>query len=114
MKPRIAITLGDPAGIGPEIVAKALRHISVRRACLPIVLGTPCRLPMGQPSKKGGVCALAALREGLALIQTGNAKALVTAPVSKEAFRLAGHKLPGHTEWLAQEAHVRDYAMLMV
>jgi 4-hydroxythreonine-4-phosphate dehydrogenase len=114
MKPRIAITLGDPAGIGPEIVSKALRDPRVRRQCHPIVLGSTDRIRMGQPSREAGERAIAALEEGLALVRSGQAQALVTAPVSKESFQLAHHGFPGHTEWLAARCRVRDVAMLMV
>jgi 4-hydroxythreonine-4-phosphate dehydrogenase len=114
MKPRIAITLGDPAGIGPEIAAKALRDPRVRRSCTPIVFGTPGGVRMGKPSRKAGLAALGALRQGLALVLSGRADALVTAPVSKESFRLADHGFPGHTEWLADACGAPDAAMLMV
>ncbi len=114
MKPTIAITLGDPAGIGPEIIAKALRDPRVHRLCIPVILGRSIRVKMGRPSREGGRVALEALRRGLDLVRSGQARALVTAPVSKEAFQLAGHGFPGHTEWLAQESGSRDYAMLMV
>src|SRR5450756_3229743 len=107
MKPRIAITLGDPAGIGPEIVAKALKDPRVRRVCEPVVIGQLARLPagrqvpMGKSSRKAGLFAIQALQEGVAMVREGEAHALVTAPVSKESFRLANHGFPGHTEWLA-------------
>ncbi len=102
MKPRIAITLGDPAGIGPEIIAKALRDARVRRGCQPVVVGKPYRVPMGRS------------RRGLLLVETGQADALVTAPVSKESFRLADLGFPGHTEWLAARCRAPNAAMMMV
>lgn len=114
MKPVIAITLGDPAGIGPEIVAKALRHPRVQRVCQPIVLGKAGGIGMGRPSRRAGLRAIEALREGLNLVLAGKAQALVTAPVSKESFRLADHGFPGHTEWLAETCKAPDAAMLMV
>ncbi len=113
MKPRIAITLGDPAGIGPEIVSKALRDPRIRRACYSIVLGEAGRVPMGRPSRSAGLGAIEALRRGLFLVSTGQAEALVTAPVSKESFQLADHGFPGHTEWLADRCHAPHAAMLM-
>jgi 4-hydroxythreonine-4-phosphate dehydrogenase len=112
-RPRIAITLGDPAGIGPEIVAKALRSPLVRRACDPMVLGESGGVPMGKPSRRAGQAAVAALKEGLALLQSGQARALVTAPVSKESFRLAHFGFPGHTEWFAGACRAPEVAMLM-
>lgn len=114
MKPRVAITLGDPAGIGPEIVSKALRDSRVLRACAPVVLGEKRCSRLGRPSREGGRIAIDALELGLALTQSGQVQALVTAPVSKESFRLADHGFPGHTEWLAERCHAPDAAMLMV
>ena len=114
MKPRIAITLGDPAGIGPEIVSKALRDPRVKRACQTIVLGNTNRIRMGRASREAGRRAIDALKEGLGLVRAGRAQALVTAPVSKESFRLADHGFPGHTEWLAARCHAPEAAMLMV
>ena len=114
MKPRIAITLGDPAGIGPEIVAKALRDPRVRRACDPIVVGKPYKVVKGRPSKAAGFAAIDALRHAILFVQTGQAEALVTAPVSKESFRLAGLGFPGHTEWLMARCRASKAAMLMV
>src|SRR5438876_9813613 len=113
-KPRIAITLGDPAGIGPEIVSKALRDPRVTRACRPVVVGEPGRVPMRRPSRRGGIAAIEALRRALLLVETGQAEALVTAPVSKESFQLAGFGFAGHTEWLAVKTGSPRIAMLMV
>jgi 4-hydroxythreonine-4-phosphate dehydrogenase len=135
-KPRIAITLGDPAGIGPEIVALALHDARVRAACEPLVVGDPLalvlhhqalptaemlpvpglnkKLPLGRPTREAGLSAIEALKQALGLIRTRQAVALVTAPVSKESFHLADHGYPGHTEWLAHEMDVRHFSMLMV
>lgn len=114
MKPRIAITLGDPAGIGPEIVSAALRDARVRRSCQPIVIGKTTRLRMGHPSREAGQRAIEALEEGVRLVQSGHVQALVTSPVSKESFKLAAYGFPGHTEWLAEQCNAREFAMLMV
>jgi 4-hydroxythreonine-4-phosphate dehydrogenase len=114
MKPRIAITVGDPAGIGPEIVAKALRDPRVRRVCDPVVVGKPSKVAIGQPSRAGGLIAIDALRHALLFVQTGQAQALVTAPVSKESFQLADYGFPGHTEWLAARCKAPNATMLMV
>src|SRR5262245_14841303 len=114
MKPTIAITPGDPAGIGPEIVAKALRDPRIHRACRPLVVGSPRRVPVGRPSRVAGLSAISALRQGMLLIQSRIASALVTAPVSKESFQMAEYGFPGHTEWLAHHSGARSVAMLMV
>lgn len=136
MKPRIAITLGDPAGIGPEIVAKAIRDASVLACCNPVVVGDPAvfarhrqplpktemlcgpglhrSLAMGRPSAEAGRAAIESLRQGVVLVLGRQVSALVTAPVSKESFHLAGLGFPGHTEFLARECHAAAVAMLMV
>ncbi|HVO33807.1 MAG TPA: 4-hydroxythreonine-4-phosphate dehydrogenase PdxA [Elusimicrobiota bacterium] len=135
MKPRLAITLGDPAGVGPEIVSAALREGRVLRACEPVVVGDPfalalhrCQLPevemlsvpglnrklrLGRPSREAGRSAIESLERGLDLIRARQAHALVTAPVSKESFHLADLHHPGHTEWLAQQTQSGPVAMLM-
>jgi len=115
VKPRVAITLGDPAGIGPEIAVAAARARRVLSVCEPLLVGHRLpRIPLGRPSKAAGLAAIAALQEGVALIQAGQAQALVTAPVSKESFALADYGFPGHTEWLAQQSGIKEYGMLMV
>ena len=138
--PRIAITAGDPAGIGPEVVLKALSadarpegELSVygpgdvladraRRFGLawPIAgvrlvdVGPAGDVALGRPSAAGGRAAasavLAAARDALG----GRVDALVTAPLNKESLAAAGHPWPGHTEMLAEAAGSGDVAMLFV
>jgi 4-hydroxythreonine-4-phosphate dehydrogenase len=69
---------------------------------------------MGAASREAGRRAIDALEQGLILARAGDVQALVTAPVSKESFRLAAYGFPGHTEWLAERCGVKDVAMLMV
>lgn len=115
MKPALAITCGDPSGIGPEIVAKALRSPRVRRACRPVVFGAETSgIQRGRPSLASGLAAIQSLNDALDHIRRGAVRGLVTAPVSKESFALADYGFPGHTEFLAHEAGVRHVAMLMV
>jgi 4-hydroxythreonine-4-phosphate dehydrogenase len=138
--PRLALTLGDPAGIGPEIVLKALASparpaarwvvygpaVSVQdrssRFGLSALSGLGCELVdvSGGPFEPGRVSAeagqaaaaavLAAARDAL----TGRVDGLVTAPLHKESLRAAGHPWPGHTEMLAEVAGVSDVAMVFV
>jgi 4-hydroxythreonine-4-phosphate dehydrogenase len=61
-------------------------------------------LPFGQVSRVAGLAAAAAIRAAVALVQRGQAAALVTAPIHKEALALAGEPYPGHTEMLADLA----------
>jgi 4-hydroxythreonine-4-phosphate dehydrogenase len=115
MKPRLAITLGDPAGIGPEIVSAALKNPRVKAACEPIVIGDPKKkVRLGRPSREGGRSAINSLRLALGLLEARQVKALVTAPVSKEAFHAAELAFPGHTEFLADAAGAKSVGMLMV
>ncbi|MFP5246157.1 MAG: 4-hydroxythreonine-4-phosphate dehydrogenase PdxA [Thermoanaerobaculia bacterium] len=109
MKP-LAITLGDPAGIGPEVVFKALQSIEVPHR----IFGRGTAV-FGEISAENGRAALEAIDEAIAAIERGECSALVTAPIHKQAIALAGSPFPGHTELLAARAGLteygRDYAM---
>lgn len=146
LRPALAITMGDPRGIGPEVALRAL--LSRRTAAFrPMLVGDPDvfaaaaqrlgldvafvdageragrrRLPIrpttalparfrgcGRPSGRRaraacGEAAFAAILGAHALVQSGEADAIVTAPISKEHVTLAGHDFPGHTELLAELA----------
>jgi 4-hydroxythreonine-4-phosphate dehydrogenase len=103
MLPTIALTVGDPAGIGPEIVGKAVADPRVREVCVPVVYG-PDRveefLP-GAPSERTGFAAYEVIIRAVQDAATGRVDAIATAPVSKEAFALAGLPWRGHTDLLA-------------
>jgi 4-hydroxythreonine-4-phosphate dehydrogenase len=118
---RIGVTLGDPSGIGPEIVARALAArpelaASVRAfgdaaqlADLPPVSETvvasrlrPEDRTAGRPSPAGGAAQVAYLEAAVAAARAGEIQALVTAPISKAQARAAGFGFPGHTEFLAE------------
>jgi len=137
---RLALTVGDPAGIGPEIALKALSsnekpeadwvlygpRTSLEDRSARFGLAGPetlgCEIvdvgggpfELGRVSADGGRAAaaavLAAARDALA----GRVGGLVTAPLHKEALRAAGHPWPGHTEMLAEVAGVEDVAMMFV
>jgi 4-hydroxythreonine-4-phosphate dehydrogenase len=113
-KPRIAITVGDPAGIGPEIAARAAADAGVLQVCQPIVYAPPA----GETFERG-VLSAAAGRAAYELIvratgdaQAGIVDALATAPINKEAFRLAGLPWSGHTDLLAHLTAVKRVAMM--
>ena len=110
MKP-LAITLGDPAGIGPEVVHKAIDRLGI-----PVRLfGKEKPARYGEVSAENGRAALEAIDEALEAIDRGQCSALVTAPINKLAIAAAGSPFPGHTELLAAHAGLRryghDYAM---
>ena len=114
MRPRIAITSGDPSGIGPEIATKAADDARVRAVCDPIVYSPP------EPEVfKPGILSAAAGQASYDLIvravrdtQAGLVDGLATAPVNKEAFRLAGLPWTGHTDLLAHLTHAPHVAMM--
>jgi 4-hydroxythreonine-4-phosphate dehydrogenase len=108
----LAITLGDPAGIGPEIVEKALADLNVPHRLFGSV---PANVRHGEIAAEYGRAALDAIDAALAAIERGECSALVTAPIHKQAIALAGSAFPGHTELLAARAGLDrygwDYAM---
>ena len=106
MKP-LAITLGDPAGIGPEIVEKALAELDVPARVFGAV---PAGVRHGQIDAEYGRIALDAIDAAITAIERGECSALVTAPIHKQSIALAGSSFPGHTELLAERAGLRKYA----
>ena len=103
MKPRVAITCGDPAGIGPEIAQKAANDLRVRDVCEPVVYGPPAsaRFTPGELSAEAGRAAYDTLCEAVKDAQSGVVAAVATAPVNKLAFARAGLPWKGHTDLLA-------------
>jgi 4-hydroxythreonine-4-phosphate dehydrogenase len=105
--PRVAITVGDPAGIGPEIARKAAADARVLDVCLPVLYGpnTPEDLSVftsGVASARAGRVAYDAIVEAVADASAGRVDAIATAPVNKEAFALAGLPWKGHTDLLGE------------
>jgi len=127
--PVIAVTMGDPAGIGPEVALKALANRALWRQCRPVLIGwqellarvaqqlhlrlpqaiidtglpgaRPERIAAGRVSATAGRAAGAAIEEAIRGCQDGRFAAMVTAPINKRAIHAAGIPFPGHTEWLA-------------
>ncbi len=112
--PRIAITAGDPAGIGPEVVARAAADPRVAAACEPVVYGAPAdeSFAPGVLSAEAGRAAFDAIVRAVADAQGGSVHAIATAPVNKEAFRLAGLPWSGHTDLLAHLTGAPHVAMM--
>jgi 4-hydroxythreonine-4-phosphate dehydrogenase len=116
-KPLIGVTLGDPKGIGPEVVRKALASKAVRRSCDVLLFGDTAyydwkrarRLTDAQCGRLSGYYVEEAARGAL----RGSVDAIATAPISKENLNRGGYKYPGHTEFLAHLSHVRDVRMMM-
>jgi len=114
MKPRVAITVGDPAGIGPEIAAKAAADPRVRAACEPVVYGPPAGalFTPGQLSAEAGRAAYEIICAAVKDAQAGIVAAVATAPVNKLAFSRAGLPWKGHTDLLAHLTGSERVAMM--
>lgn len=105
MKPRIGITLGDVAGIGPEIVAKALASGKLDKRFRYEVIGNP--------HTKRRADAADWVVEGAKRCLAGELAALVTAPISKKLLHDAGYRFAGQTELLARVAKAGKFAMML-
>lgn len=164
-RPVIVLTAGDVAGIGPEILLKAVRDAAVQNACHTLVLCDPaimqravelcgaensisvlaeaprdrsvlCRAlseagaggrilcfnpagrtvvdaPSGRISAAAGDAAFRYLSSAIQLASSGVVDAIATAPLNKGALHAAGHNFPGHTEILAQQCGVDEFAMML-
>lgn len=111
--PRIVITLGDPAGIGPEVIDLALASADIPTGFAIEVLGDRNAGTPGQPDARSAAAALAALDEAVLQLKDGRADAVVTGPVSKEGLQALGFPFPGQTEYFAAAFGVADYGMLL-
>ncbi len=110
----IGITLGDPAGIGPEITAAALGSGKLPADFDYRVIGAvPDGTHPGQPTAEGASAAIESLEAGTKLALAGDIAALVTAPVSKVALQQVGFQFPGQTEFLADRCGVDNFAMAL-
>jgi 4-hydroxythreonine-4-phosphate dehydrogenase len=110
----VAITCGDPAGIGPEIAAKASSDSGVLAVCEPVLYGPPAgaRFAYGQLSGEAGRAAYDAITRAVTDAQSGAVDAIATAPVNKAAFRMAGLPWAGHTDLLAHLTGAPRVAMM--
>src|SRR3990167_2456871 len=139
--PVIAITMGDPAGIGPDIILQPLAETTFQEYCSPIIIGDvnflkktadlinipflTAKIPVidvknvceeisrSRPSQLSGMAAGEYIKEAVRLAMADKVDAIITAPISKEAIHLAGYKYQGHTEMLAELTNTKDYAMMI-
>ena len=112
--PRVAITIGDPAGIGPEIAAKAAADPRVLEVCTPVLYGRIYSpgVVAGTLSAEAGRTAYGAIVAAVEDAMAGEVDAVATAPINKEAFALAGLPWRGHTELLAHLTGASSVAMM--
>lgn len=127
VKPRIAISMGDPGGVGPEVIIKSLARPEVSAAIDPVIIGdrevlraaadligadynqlmiqqayeNRGNVLTGGVSAENGRASLRYIESAVEEVFNGRADAVCTAPISKEAMHLAGSPFPGHTEMLA-------------
>jgi 4-hydroxythreonine-4-phosphate dehydrogenase len=113
MRCRIGITLGDPAGIGPEIVQAALDSGRLSAAAEYSIIEKPVACSLGQPTPETARAALAALEESAALASRGEIQAVVTGPIHKARMYEIGFRYPGQTEFFAGRCGVKNFAMLL-
>ena len=116
-RPRIGLTVGDPAGIGPEIAARAAHDPRVLDVCEPVLYG-PTRggaaaaCPPGVATAEGARAAFEAIRTATADALAGRLDAITTAPINKAAWGLAGLPWRGHTDLLAHLTGSAAVAMM--
>jgi 4-hydroxythreonine-4-phosphate dehydrogenase len=127
LKPvRLAITLGDPRGVGPEVAAAATRNLRAQTAASFVFVGpddSPVRneadrfvsigpYTPGDIASAGRTAGLAITR-GVEMVLNGDADALITAPIDKAALYAGGYRFPGHTEMLAELAGGARVVMML-
>jgi 4-hydroxythreonine-4-phosphate dehydrogenase len=130
-KPVIAITLGDPAGISLEVSIDAVNSLKVKRVCSVLVFGDSAykthfknmnfvecsslskNIKIGFPSAACGIIAYKSIEKAVDYCMKKKVDALVTAPISKESFKMADIGYIGHTELLAALTKSKNVVMMM-
>jgi 4-hydroxythreonine-4-phosphate dehydrogenase len=110
---RIIITLGDPAGVGPEVIDLALASGSIPKGYEIGIIGDRSAGILGKPDSASAAAAMAALDEAVLQLKNGSADAVVTGPVSKEGLQSLGFPFPGQTEYFAHAFGVKEFGMLL-
>ncbi|HEX5474456.1 MAG TPA: 4-hydroxythreonine-4-phosphate dehydrogenase PdxA [Vicinamibacterales bacterium] len=116
-RPTVAVTVGDPAGIGPEIALAAAARADVLAVCQPVLYGPHTAEALapfapGRLSAAAGQAAYDAVVRAVADARAGAVAAIATAPLNKEALALAGLPWKGHTDLLAHLTGASDVAMM--
>jgi len=115
VKPLIGLTIGDQAGIGTEIIDKAIKHL--KHLCNFRIIGEQLpkeKIIYGKVVPYYGRLAGLAITEAIDLALSKKIDAVVTAPINKEAFNKGGWHYPGHTEMFAELTKAEHYAMMLV
>lgn len=137
--PKIAITMGDPAGVGPELCVRLLLDNEVAQRCCPVIFGSEAilrdaakaiglQLPssfeinevpfvdevnIGKVSAACGAASYEYIETAIKAAIDGKVKAVVTNPINKESWSAAGIKYPGHTELFAERFDTDRFCMMM-
>ena len=114
MQPSIGITLGDCAGIGPEIVDLALKSGRLPDSAEFKIIGKYPDCSLGKSTVETARAAAAALEEAVTLARRGEIQAVVTGPVHKARMYGAGFKFPGQTEFFAERCGLKNFAMCLI
>src|SRR6516165_8194583 len=110
---RIGVTLGDCAGIGPEIVELALRSGRIPDSTEYVVIGRQPNCKPGEPTTETARAAAAALEEAVTLARRGELNAIVSGPIHKARMYEVGFRFPGQTEFFAERCGVKNFAMCL-
>ena len=113
MRAHIGITLGDPAGLGPEIVEAALKSGRLPDDVHYRVIGEYPPCSPGSPTPETARAAAAALHEAVDLAIRGVIDGVVTGPIHKARMYDVGFRFPGQTEFFAELTGTSNYAMLL-
>ncbi|HEX4638778.1 MAG TPA: 4-hydroxythreonine-4-phosphate dehydrogenase PdxA [Chthoniobacterales bacterium] len=112
-RPKIGITLGDCAGIGPEIVDLALKSKKIPDAADYVLIGREPNCKPGSPTIETARAAAAALEEAVTRARREELHAVVTGPIHKARMYEAGFKFPGQTEFFAERCGIKNFAMCL-
>ncbi len=110
---RIIITLGDPAGIGPEVIALSLASEKCPSGHEFVVIGDGNVGSPGKPDPHTAAAAWRALDHAISALKSGQADAVVTGPICKEGMQAIGFPFPGQTEFFAAAFGIDDYGMVL-
>jgi len=111
--PTIGLTLGDAAGIGPEIIATALKSGRLNKKFQYRVIGSAHGVKPGEPNESTARAAREALEESARLALAGEIVAVVTGPIHKARMQTIGFEFPGQTEFYAARAKEENFAMCL-
>jgi 4-hydroxythreonine-4-phosphate dehydrogenase len=113
--PVIGLTLGEPAGIGPELVGRVLVSLEARKLGIIVrVIGAAVGVKPGRLTARSGRQALEGLKASVRLLKSGEIDAVVNGPVHKANLERAGFGFPGQTEFYAHAFGLKPAEVTMI